>query len=77
MQEVYGRVEIVSFYLPIAMLNSLKTIVNKEFDIQSFMTIGGSPCIYQVPNSSHLALFAKKFKILKENNIKIVFNKFL
>ena len=30
-QEVYGRAEIVSFYLPIAMLNSLETIARATF----------------------------------------------
>ena len=30
-QEVYGRAEIVSFYLSIAMLNSLKTMVRATF----------------------------------------------
>ena len=36
MQEAYGRVEIVGFYWPIAVLNSLKTIVGTAFSEYDF-----------------------------------------
>ena len=36
-QEAYGRAEMVSFYWPIAMLNSLKTIVSTTFCQYDFL----------------------------------------